>query len=86
MIVHLGVILIAVALVASNSYTTSAELELRQGEPVEWDGHTFEYVEVVNETTTGSTSYPPTCCSTAKVYGPALTTYLADGRRSARRA
>ena len=42
MIVHLGVIVIAVALVASNAYTKSAEITLRAGEPVTWEGHTFE--------------------------------------------
>ena len=46
MIVHLGVILIAVALVASNAYTKSAELTVRPGEAVEWEGHTFELVDV----------------------------------------
>ena len=49
MIVHLGVILVAVALVASNAYTSSTELRLSVGEPVEWGGHTFELVEVVAE-------------------------------------
>ena len=42
MIVHLGVIVIAVALVASNSYTRSATLTLPVGETREWGGHTFE--------------------------------------------
>ncbi|MBA3286891.1 MAG: heme lyase CcmF/NrfE family subunit [Acidimicrobiia bacterium] len=42
MIVHLGVIVIAVALVASNSYTRSATITLDVGQPVEWGGHTFE--------------------------------------------
>ena len=44
MVVHIGVILIAVALAASNSYTHSATLELNQGDVVEWGGHTFELV------------------------------------------
>ncbi len=46
MIVHLGVIMIAVALAASNSFTHSATLTLEQGEPTSWGGHTFELVSV----------------------------------------
>ncbi len=46
MVVHLGVILIAVALAASNSYTRVGEFTLQQGEPVAFAGHTFELVEV----------------------------------------
>ena len=46
MVVHLGVIMIAVALAASNSFTHSATLELEQGEVVEWGGHTFELQSV----------------------------------------
>jgi cytochrome c-type biogenesis protein CcmF len=42
MVVHIGVILIAVALAASNSHTRSQELDLKEGRAVEWAGHTFE--------------------------------------------
>lgn len=42
MVVHVGVILIAVALAASNSYTRSQELSLRVGVEAEFAGHTFE--------------------------------------------
>ena len=42
MVVHIGVILIAVALAASNSHTRSQELNLVQGRPAVWAGHTFE--------------------------------------------
>lgn len=44
MVVHIGVILIAVALAASNSFTRSQELSLKMDTPVEWGGHTFELV------------------------------------------
>ncbi|MFM9084788.1 MAG: heme lyase CcmF/NrfE family subunit, partial [Actinomycetota bacterium] len=44
MVVHLGVILMAVALAASNSYTRSQELNLDKGVPARWGGHTFELV------------------------------------------
>src|SRR5215203_2023012 len=46
MIVHLGVIVIAVALVASNSYTRSATINLPVGQVREWGGHTFELQQV----------------------------------------
>lgn len=46
MVVHLGVILIAVGLAASNSYTRSAEFSMERGETVEFDGRTFTLVDV----------------------------------------
>ena len=42
MVVHIGVILIAVALAASNSYTHSQELSLKKGVIANYGGHTFE--------------------------------------------
>src|SRR4029078_1696139 len=45
-IVHIGVILIAVALAASNGYTHVGEFTLVQGQPVTFSGHTFELLEV----------------------------------------
>lgn len=44
MVVHMGVILIAVALAASNSFTRSQELSLEKGIPASFGGHTFELV------------------------------------------
>jgi cytochrome c-type biogenesis protein CcmF len=44
MVVHIGVILIAVALAASNSYTHSQELSLKKGVVANYGGHTFELV------------------------------------------
>ena len=46
MIVHLGVIIIAVALAASNSFSKVSELQLTQGKPATYAGHTFELVDV----------------------------------------
>ncbi|MDH3752318.1 MAG: heme lyase CcmF/NrfE family subunit [Acidimicrobiia bacterium] len=43
MIVHLGVVLVAVALAASNSYLSQAEFELFQGESATISGHTLTY-------------------------------------------
>jgi cytochrome c-type biogenesis protein CcmF len=44
MVVHLGVILIAVAFAASNSYTRNQQFDLEPGETVAFAGHTFTYV------------------------------------------
>lgn len=48
MIVHLGVILIAVGLAASNSYTRAAEFTMTTGDTVEFAGHTFTLEDVVD--------------------------------------
>ncbi|MEK0443587.1 MAG: cytochrome c-type biosis protein CcmF, partial [Actinomycetota bacterium] len=44
MIVHLGVIMICVALAASNSFTRSQEIDLVLGREASFAGHTFELV------------------------------------------
>lgn len=49
MIVHLGVIVIAVALAASNAYTHSQRLVLDKGAQAEFAGHTFRYVGATSE-------------------------------------
>ena len=44
MIVHLGVVMVAVAFAASHSFQHSTQLTVRPGQTVAWRGHTFEYV------------------------------------------
>ncbi len=81
MIVHLGVILVAVALVGSNSYTSSSELDLEVGEPVEWGGHTFELIEVVAEQDARTdVARANVLLDGDRIYGPAITTYLQMGQ------
>jgi len=81
MVVHLGVILVAVALVASNAYTESTELRLRVGEPVEWSGHTFELVEIVAERDARTdVARANVRLDGDRIYGPAITTYLQMGQ------
>jgi cytochrome c-type biogenesis protein CcmF len=46
MVVHLGVILIAVGLAASNSYTKAGEFTMNIGDTVEFAGHSFELKDV----------------------------------------
>ena len=80
MIVHLGVIVIAVALVASNSYTRSATLVLPVGETREWAGTRSSCRRSARSRTTGCARSRPTSSSTASdVYAPASTTYLRMG-------
>ncbi len=80
MVVHLGVILVAVALVASNAYTSSTELPLVVGEEVAWNGHTFELVEVVAEVDDRTdVARANVLLDGEQVYGPAITTYLQMG-------
>lgn len=83
MVVHLGVIMIAVALAASNSFTHSATLEVVQGEQVEWGGHTFELVSVTEETNDRESER--VLAADVEVDGggiesPAITTYLNIGQ------
>jgi len=81
MIVHLGVILIAVALAASNSYSRSATLSLAAGEPVSWGGHTFQLADVQQtETARARVITADVLVDGDQVYGPAQTRYLEIGQ------
>jgi cytochrome c-type biogenesis protein CcmF len=82
MVVHIGVILIAVALAASNSFTHSATLALEVGEPVEWGGHTFELASVderTNDRESERVLAANVILDGGRVYRPATTTYLNIG-------
>ncbi|MCB0968736.1 MAG: heme lyase CcmF/NrfE family subunit [Ilumatobacter sp.] len=80
MIVHLGVIMIAVALVASNAYTSTTDLLLTEGEEIEWNGHTFELVDVVAETDARADAIVAHVLVDGQLRGPAITTYLRMGQ------
>ncbi len=80
MIVHIGVIIIAVALASSNSFTHSATLELNQGEVVEWGGHSFELVSVDERTNDRQSRVAANVIlDGGSTYRPAITTYLNMG-------
>jgi cytochrome c-type biogenesis protein CcmF len=81
MVVHLGVILIAVALAASNSYTRSATLALDVGREQEWGGHTFE-LQGVRETVDERQQVvvADVLLDDDRVYRPANTKYLRIGQ------
>jgi cytochrome c-type biogenesis protein CcmF len=56
MVVHLGVIVLAVGVVAATAYRQQTELTLAQGQTVTYDGHTFEFIGLKTVTTPSKTS------------------------------
>jgi cytochrome c-type biogenesis protein CcmF len=81
MVVHLGVIVVAVALAASNAYTHSATITLTKGEPASWGGHTFELGEItrtIDERV--QVTKVDVLLDGEQVYRPALTKYLRIGQ------
>jgi cytochrome c-type biogenesis protein CcmF len=82
MVVHLGVIIVAVALAASNSYTRVGEFTLRQGEPISYEGHTFELVGLQQFTDARSTGVKAQIrVDGGKSYAPAITTFTNFGTK-----
>ena len=80
MIVHLGIIVIAVALAASNGYTRVAEFTMKVGEPVAYDGHTFELLRVEAFETERSTGLKAqVSIDGGQAYAPAITRFLKMG-------
>jgi cytochrome c-type biogenesis protein CcmF len=80
MIVHLGVILIAVALGASNSFSKSQELSLVANVEANFSGHTFELKDVVEVRDDRSISVKAlVLVDGKKVYAPAITKYTRIG-------
>ena len=80
MVVHIGVIIVAVALAASNSYTHSQELNLKKGVVASYGGHTFELVgfkEVIDDRRTSISAQIRV--DGKKTYGPAITKFKAMG-------
>ena len=76
MVVHLGVVLVAVAFAASQSYVRQAEFELEAGQPATFAGHEIVYVGsavVVHENRTERVAFVRV--DDAKTYGPAIATY-----------
>ena len=76
MIVHLGVVLVAVAFAASQSYVRQAEFDLEAGQPATFAGHEIVYVGsavVTHENRTERVAFVRV--DDAKTYGPAIATY-----------
>jgi cytochrome c-type biogenesis protein CcmF len=80
MVVHLGVILICVALAASNSFTRSQEIDLVLGRPVSFAGHTFELVDVVEQRDSRSQSVRAlVSVDGGQAYAPSITKFTRIG-------
>jgi cytochrome c-type biogenesis protein CcmF len=80
MVVHIGVILIAVALAASNSYTHSQEMMLKQGVVATFNGHTFELTGFTNESDARRTVVAAVVrVDGGKSYTPAITKFKSMG-------
>ena len=80
MVVHIGVILIAVALGASNSYTHSQELSLTKGTVARFGGHTFELVGFTEFSDDRRTTISAqVSIDGGQAYAPAVSKYKAMG-------
>ena len=80
MVVHLGVILICVALAASNSFTRSQEIDLVLGRPASFAGHTFELVDVVEQRDSRSQSVRAlVSVDGGQAYAPSITKFTRIG-------
>lgn len=80
MVVHLGVILICVALAASNSFTRSQEIDLEVGRVATFAGHTFELIDVVEVRDARSNSVRAlVSIDGGKPYAPAITRFTRIG-------
>jgi cytochrome c-type biogenesis protein CcmF len=80
LVVHLGVVMIAVALAASTAYSTNTEVRLRQGEDVIVDGYTLTFLgsnttSSAQKTTTSARVRVERGDRDLGVYAPAISTY-----------
>jgi len=82
MIVHLGVIILAVALVSANAFTRSADLSLSVGQPAAaFEGHTFALRSIDAFSDARSKGVKAhVIIDGGQAYAPALTTYTGMGR------
>ena len=80
MVVHIGVIIIAVALSASSSYTRTQEFVMEVGETVTFSGHTFTFEGLSLESDNVKTSVKAAVrIDGEQVYSPARSKYLKQG-------
>ena len=75
MIVHLGVVLLAVGVIAATSYRHQAELALHKGAVVTYDGHRFEFVGLHTATSPSRTSQEALVKVDGAVFAPATTSF-----------
>jgi cytochrome c-type biogenesis protein CcmF len=75
MVVHLGVIVMAVGIIASTTYRHQNELALHQGKVVTYDGHRFEFVGLRNVRIPSKTSDEALVKVDGAVFAPAITSF-----------
>jgi len=80
MVVHLGVILIAVAFAASQSYSRTTELRLAPGVSAHYGGHTFTYTGSHQVTTDQTVTLRAAVLVDGREYAPALKLFRANGQ------
>jgi cytochrome c-type biogenesis protein CcmF len=76
MIVHIGVVLIAVAFAASHSFSERTQLSLKPGQTASFDGHRFTFLGIANVTRpTHSAVEARVRVDGGPVYAPAISDY-----------
>jgi cytochrome c-type biogenesis protein CcmF len=75
MVVHLGVVLLAVGVIAATSYRHQAELPLHKGTAVTYDGHRFEFEGLRTVSSPSRTSQEAVVKVDGGVFTPATTSF-----------
>jgi cytochrome c-type biogenesis protein CcmF len=75
MIVHIGVVVLAVGVIAATSYRHQAELALHRGTVVTYDGHRFEFEGLRTVTSPSRTSQQALVKVDNAVFKPATTSF-----------
>jgi cytochrome c-type biogenesis protein CcmF len=76
MIVHIGVVFVAVAFAASHSFSHQTQLSLKPGQTARFDGHRFTYLGLKNVTASTHTAIEAQIrIDGGHVYGPAISDY-----------
>jgi cytochrome c-type biogenesis protein CcmF len=80
MIVHIGVIIIAVAFAASSAYVRQTELTIKPNQTVEFAGHTFTYTGTTQQDLGTHTAFSSAIqVDGGESYAPALNRYQSGG-------
>src|SRR3546814_9924317 len=80
MIVHLGVVLIAVTLAASQSYSSEIELRMEEGETATVEGHTLVFEGLETSEDSEKTTIAARIRVDGRVYEPAVNEFVFGGQ------
>jgi len=75
MVVHLGVVLLAVGIIAATSYRHEAELALHRGAVMTYDGHRFEFVGLRTVSSPSRTAQQALVKVDGSTFAPAVTSF-----------